>query len=77
MYHNMGGGGVDFPAVFKLLRDRRFKGWAIFDMDGPRKGDDNIAAADFSKGKAVAKQARDAQKSGEQLPFDAGKAVNQ
>lgn len=27
---------------------------------GPRKGDENIASADFSKGKAVAKQAREA-----------------
>lgn len=37
---------------------------------GPRKGDDNVAAADFSKGKAVAKQAREAaQKSADQLPF--------
>ena len=27
---------------------------------GPRKGDDQVAAADFSKGKAVAKQAREA-----------------
>jgi inosose dehydratase len=44
VYHNMGGGGVDFPAVFKLLRDRRYKGWAIFDMDGPRKGDDGFDA---------------------------------
>jgi inosose dehydratase len=44
VYHNMGGGGVDFAAVFKLLRDRRFKGWAIFDMDGPRKGDDGFDA---------------------------------
>jgi inosose dehydratase len=44
VYHNLGGGGVDFPAVFKLLRDRRFKGWAIFDMDGPRKGDDGFEA---------------------------------
>ncbi len=36
----------------------------------PRKADDNIASADFSKGKAVAKQAREAaQKSAEQLPF--------
>lgn len=32
-----------------------------------RKGEDNIAAADFSKGKQVAKQAREAQKSGDQL----------
>jgi sugar phosphate isomerase/epimerase len=44
VYHNMGGGGVDFPAVFKLLRDRRYKGWAIFDMDGPRQGDDGFDA---------------------------------
>ena len=32
------------PGVFKLLRDRRFKGWAIFDMDGPRAGDDGFDA---------------------------------
>jgi inosose dehydratase len=44
VYHNLGGGGVDFPAVFKLLRDRHYKGWAIFDMDGPRKGDDGFDA---------------------------------
>jgi inosose dehydratase len=42
VYHNLGGGGVDFPAVFKVLRDRHFKGWAIFDVDGPRKGDDGF-----------------------------------
>jgi len=44
VYHNLGGGGVDFPAVFKVLRDRHFKGWAIFDIDGPRKGDDGFDA---------------------------------
>ena len=44
VYHNLGGGGVDFAGVFKLLRDRRFKGWAIFDMDGPRAGDDGFDA---------------------------------
>lgn len=42
VYHNLGGGGVDFPAVFKVLRDRHYKGWAIFDVDGPRKGDDGF-----------------------------------
>ena len=42
VYHNLGGGGVDFPAVFKVLRDKRYKGWAIFDVDGPRKGDDGF-----------------------------------
>ena len=42
VYHNLGGGGVDFPGVFKVLRDRHYKGWAIFDVDGPRKGDDGF-----------------------------------
>src|SRR3989440_4205064 len=44
VYHNLGGGGVDFPAVFKVIRDRHYKGWAIFDVDGPRKGDDGFDA---------------------------------
>lgn len=38
---------------------------------GARKGDDNIAAADFSKGKALSKG-----KPGEQLPFDGSKNNN-
>lgn len=44
VYHNLGGGGVDFPGVFKVLRDRHFKGWVVFDVDGPRKGDDGFDA---------------------------------
>jgi len=44
VYHNLGGGGVDFPAVFKLLRDRQYKGWVVLDLDGPRKGDDGYDA---------------------------------
>jgi sugar phosphate isomerase/epimerase len=44
VYHNLGGGGVDFVALFQVLRDRHFKGWAIFDVDGPRKGDDGYDA---------------------------------
>ncbi len=44
VYHNLGGGGVDFPAVFQVLRDRHFKGWVVFDVDGPRKGDDGFDA---------------------------------
>ena len=50
LYKNLGtGGGVDFPAVFKVLRDRRFKGWVALDLDPPRVGDgtgtidDNLA----------------------------------
>ena len=44
VYHNLGGGGVDFPGVFKVLREKHFKGWVIFDVDGPRKGDDGFDA---------------------------------
>ena len=53
VYHNLGGGGVDFPAVFKVLRDRHFKGWAIFDVDGPRKGDDGYDAIGGNRELAV------------------------
>jgi len=55
VYHNLGGGGVDFPAVFKVLRERHFKGWAVFDVDGPRVGDDgyNAIGADKSFDLAV------------------------
>jgi sugar phosphate isomerase/epimerase len=50
LYHNLGAGGVDFPAIFKVLRDRQFKGWVVYDLDAPRPGDgtgsihDNLAA---------------------------------
>jgi inosose dehydratase len=44
VYHNFGGGGVDFPALFKVLRDRKFDGWVVMDVDGPRKGDDGFDA---------------------------------
>ncbi len=39
LYHNLGAGGVDFPAIFKLLRERKFKGWVVYDLDAPRPGD--------------------------------------
>jgi len=40
LYKNLGvGGGVDFKAVFKVLRDRKFDGWAVLDLDPPREGD--------------------------------------
>ena len=52
VYASVGqGGGVDFPGVFAVLRKRRWKGWAVFDIDAPRPGDgtgsvdDNIAAS--------------------------------
>jgi sugar phosphate isomerase/epimerase len=50
LYHNLGAGGVDFPGIFKLLRERKFKGWVVYDLDAPRPGDgtgsiqENLAA---------------------------------
>ena len=45
LYHNLGGGGVDFLVVSKCrLRNRHYKGWVVLDMDGPRKGDDGFDA---------------------------------
>ncbi len=44
VYHNLGGGGVDFPAVFKVLSERHFKGWVVLDLNPPRKGDDGLEA---------------------------------
>jgi sugar phosphate isomerase/epimerase len=49
LYHNLGVGGVDFPAIFKVLRGREFKGWVVYDLDAARPGDgtgsiqDNLA----------------------------------
>jgi len=33
VFRNLGKGVVDFPGVFKVLRDRHFKGWVTFDLD--------------------------------------------
>ena len=32
-------GGVDFPAIFRVIRERKWKGWALVDVDAPRPGD--------------------------------------
>ncbi|MEY4966923.1 MAG: hypothetical protein RL274_2506 [Pseudomonadota bacterium] len=52
VYASVGqGGGVDFPGLFAVMRRKKFKGWAVFDIDAPRPGDgtgtvdDNIAAS--------------------------------
>jgi sugar phosphate isomerase/epimerase len=52
VYASVGqGGGVDFPGLFRVMRQKHFKGWAVFDIDAPRPGDgtgtvdDNIAAS--------------------------------
>ena len=54
VYHNLGGGGVDFKAVFKVLRDRRWKGWVVIDVDGPRDGDDGLAALSYEGNRDLA-----------------------
>jgi sugar phosphate isomerase/epimerase len=52
VYASVGqGGGVDFPGLFRVLRTRNFKGWAVFDIDAPRADEgtgtvhDNITAS--------------------------------
>jgi len=52
VYASVGqGGGVDFPGIFRVIRQRHFKGWAVFDIDAPRPGDgtgsvdDNLTAS--------------------------------
>lgn len=32
LYKRMGAGGVDFPAIFKILRDKKWTGWATLDF---------------------------------------------
>ena len=49
VYHDLGSGGVDFPAVMRVIRGRHFKGWVALDLDAPRPHDgtgsidDNLA----------------------------------
>jgi inosose dehydratase len=39
LYLNLGAGGVDFPAIHKMLLARKYKGWISLDFDAPRPGD--------------------------------------
>ncbi len=39
LYLNLGAGGVDFPAIHKMLLARGYKGWISLDLDAPRAGD--------------------------------------
>lgn len=43
LYKNLGAGGVDFPAIFRTIRERHFRGWITLDLDPPRPGDGTIA----------------------------------
>ncbi len=38
LYKVLGTGGVDFPAIVSILRNRRFEGWITMDFDPPRPG---------------------------------------
>jgi inosose dehydratase len=42
LYKNLGAGGVDFPAIFKLLGERKYQGWITLDLDPPRPGEGSI-----------------------------------
>ena len=42
LYKNLGAGGVDFPAIFRILRERNYQGWITLDLDPPRPGEGTI-----------------------------------
>jgi inosose dehydratase len=42
LYKVMGTGGVDFPAVYKVLTDHGFDGWVTMDYDPPREWEGTI-----------------------------------
>ena len=42
LYKNLGTGGVDFPAILQLLRERNYQGWITLDLDPPRPGEGSI-----------------------------------
>ena len=44
VYHNLGGGGVDFPPSSNCCGTGITRGWVVLDLDGPRKGDDGFDA---------------------------------
>jgi inosose dehydratase len=42
LYKRLGTGGVDFPAFFRILRERNFDGWVTLDFDAPRPGEGTV-----------------------------------
>jgi len=42
LYKRLGSGGVDFPAFFKVLRERQYDGWVTLDFDAPRPGEGTV-----------------------------------
>jgi len=42
LYKRLGSGGVDFPAFFRVLRERQYDGWVTLDFDAPRPGEGTV-----------------------------------
>jgi inosose dehydratase len=42
LYKRLGSGGVDFPAFFRILRERSYDGWVTLDFDRPRPGEGTV-----------------------------------
>jgi inosose dehydratase len=42
LYKRLGAGGVDFPAFFRILRERNYDGWITMDFDAPRPGEGTV-----------------------------------
>jgi len=42
LYKRLGAGGVDFPAFFRILRERGYDGWVTLDFDAPRAGEGTV-----------------------------------
>jgi sugar phosphate isomerase/epimerase len=42
LYLNLGAGGVDFPAVHKIVLQRKYAGWISLDYDAPRPGEGTL-----------------------------------
>ena len=42
LYKRLGAGGVDFPAFFRILREREYSGWVTLDFDAPRPGEGTV-----------------------------------
>jgi inosose dehydratase len=42
LYKRLGSGGVDFPAFFRILRERTYEGWVTLDFDAPRPGEGTV-----------------------------------
>lgn len=42
LYKRLGAGGVDFPAFFRVLRERGYGGWVTLDFDAPRSDEGTV-----------------------------------